>query len=117
MKSLCLHAAAPSLCLVVHAGLCLLFACLSNIGNAAEPPARVQDGLQALYDFGSEDGNLVKDLSGNGQRHDLRIADPKSVRHSSAGLEVIGKTLIHTDRPPARLIESIKQSGEITIEA
>ena len=80
-------------------------------------PKRVQDGVQALYDFRSFDDGVVKDISGHNQRMDLHVSDPGSVRHSPDGLEITGKTLIRTKEPARRLTESIKQSGAATIEA
>ncbi|MEX2173924.1 MAG: DUF1592 domain-containing protein [Pirellulaceae bacterium] len=78
---------------------------------------RVQKGLLALYDFDSSDGSIVKDRADGEQALDLRIADPKAVRHSADGLTIGGKTLIQSEQPASRLIRSIKQSGAIAIEA
>ncbi|MAD80091.1 MAG: hypothetical protein CMJ50_04500 [Planctomycetaceae bacterium] len=41
----------------------------------------------------------------------------KSVRRSKGSLEVRGQTLIRSERPAAKIIQSIRRSGEITIEA
>ena len=92
--------------------------------SAAEPTVasdadhkRVQSALQGLYDFSSADGSIVQDRSGVGQPLDLRISDPNAVRQTAGGLEVVGQTLIRSEKPATRLIESIRQSGAITIEA
>ncbi len=99
-------------------------AVLSSI--AAEPTVgadgaadheRVGSELLALYDFTSAGGAIVQDRSGLAEPLDLRIADPKSVRQSDGALEIVGKTLIRTDKPATRLIEAVRQSGAITIEA
>jgi hypothetical protein len=78
---------------------------------------RVRSGLVALYDFTSVDEATLRDRSGVSPPLDLRIADPKKVRQSAEGLSITGPTLIHSGKPPARLIESIKRSEAITIEA
>jgi hypothetical protein len=106
----------------------LLAAAWSLVGvstaRSAEPPTvqefaqkRVQTDLQASYDFSSASAEVVADRSGAGQPLDLHIADPKAVRVSSGELEILAGTLIRTEKPAARLIDSIAKSGAITIEA
>ena len=103
----------------------LLLACFLAQGSAAEAPSRahrVSEGLLALYDFEKLDGAAmsaltVQDRAGPSPPLQLRISDPKAVRHSADGLEITGKTLIRSEQPPARLIESLKQAGSLSIEA
>lgn len=78
--------------------------------------ARTRSGLQALYDFRSTDGPVVKDQSGVGEPVHLRIENSNSVRRSEGSLEVRGQTLIRSERPAKKVIDSIRRSGEITIE-
>ncbi len=73
-------------------------------------------GLVALYYFAGSDGALVKDVSGVGQPLDLTIADLKAVRRSVGGLEVVGKTAIASSGPAAKVIQAVRQSGEIAVE-
>jgi hypothetical protein len=73
-------------------------------------------GLVVLYDFASTDGPVVKDVSGVGQPLDLTIADPKAVRRSVGGLDVVGKTAIQSSGPAAKIVQAVKQSGEIAVE-
>ncbi|HEY2250285.1 MAG TPA: DUF1592 domain-containing protein, partial [Planctomycetaceae bacterium] len=80
-------------------------------------PERVTGDLQVLYDFRSAEGPTIHDKSGRGEPLDLRIADQNAVRRSAQGLEVIGNSSIASEKPASRLIESLKQSGAITIEA
>lgn len=79
-------------------------------------PARARAGLQALYNFSLSSGAIVKDVSGVGQPVDLRIANLASVRRAKGSLEVRGPTLIRSDQPASRIIDSVRRSGEITIE-
>ncbi len=85
--------------------------------TSASGTVRVRSGLQALYDFSSTSGPIVKDRSGAEQPVNLRISNLKSVRRSAGSLEVRGKTLIRSQKPASRMIEAIRRSGEITIEA
>lgn len=74
-------------------------------------------GLIALYDFQSTSGAVVKDRAGVGKPLDLQIANPKSVRRAAGALEVKRKTTIRSIEPATRLVEAVRKSGEITIEA
>ena len=71
----------------------------------------------ALYDFQLESGPLVKDRSGVTPPLDLRIANPQVVRRTGGALEIRGSTTIRTETPPVRLLNAIRQSGAITVEA
>lgn len=94
--------------------LCLLLSLPVERSMAA---TRAQGGLQAIYDFSSTTGAIVKDRSGVGAPVDLRITAPEAVRRSKGTLEVFGKTIIRSDKPPSRIIEMVRRSGELTIEA
>ncbi len=85
--------------------------------SATTARGRVRSGLQALYDFRGTSGPVVKDRSGAGAPVDLKIADPKAVRRTAGSLEVRGKTLIRSDKRVARIVNAVRRSGEITIEA
>ena len=62
-------------------------------------------------------GSIVKDRSGVGEPIDLKITNPDSVRRMEGSLEILEETLIRSPKPASRIIESIRISGEITIEA
>ncbi|MGH7135764.1 MAG: DUF1592 domain-containing protein, partial [Pirellulales bacterium] len=70
-----------------------------------------------MYDFSSTEGATIADRAGIEPPLDLRLTDPRAVRRSPGELEIIQPTLIRSDKAPARLVEAIKQSGAITIEA
>lgn len=78
---------------------------------------RVTNGLEALYDFSDDNGDQVKDRSGQGKPVDLRISNTKAVKRSKGTLEVRGKTLIQTQGSPNRIMDALRKSGEITVEA
>ena len=103
--------------LVLGACVALLLLCGLRFVNAEEVPQRVSNGLVVLYDFRSIDGSRVTDRAGSDPPLDLRIADVKAVRQSEGALEVIGKTVVHSEKPATRLSAAIKSSGAVTIEA
>ncbi|HKS36352.1 MAG TPA: LamG-like jellyroll fold domain-containing protein [Verrucomicrobiae bacterium] len=84
---------------------------------SAQGAGRASDGLQVLYNFSSPGGAIVKDRSGAGEPLDLRITDTNAVRQSKGSLEVRGHTLIRSDKPASKIIDGVRQSGEITLEA
>ncbi|MEZ6060149.1 MAG: DUF1592 domain-containing protein [Planctomycetaceae bacterium] len=82
-----------------------------------DQPQRVQSGLLAIYDFRMEAGDIVSDRSGAVPPTDLKIASVDAVRRSDGALEIVGETIIRSAAPPRRLIEAIRRTGELTIEA
>lgn len=78
---------------------------------------RGANGLQVLYDFSEEKGNVIHDRSRVGAPLNLKIENEKAVRRNNEALQITGKTLIRTDKPASRLNEAIKRSGEVSIEA
>ena len=98
-----------------------LVVCFFLVGLARPASAwsadRSGDGLVALYDFRLAKGSIVKDRSGVGKPLDLKIENPKNVRRTKGTLEVLGKTLIRSDKPAAKVFNAVRRSGEITIEA
>ncbi|MCH9023522.1 MAG: hypothetical protein IID32_12280, partial [Planctomycetes bacterium] len=85
---------------------------------AANPPSeRTRNGLLALYDFSSPNGQIVKDRSGVGKPVDLRITDTKAVHRTKGSLEIHSKTLIRSDKAASKISDAIRRSGEFTIEA
>lgn len=78
---------------------------------------RVRQGLQALYTFQERGGDKVRDVSETGDSIDLKIADPSRVRWQPDGIVLDSSTVITAEQPPAKLIEAIKKSKAITLEA
>ncbi len=78
---------------------------------------RVDDGLLALYTFDERDGDTVRDRSRKGDPLDLKITDPAGVRWQPGGLGFDAATIVTSERPPARLIEALRKSDAISIEA
>jgi hypothetical protein len=79
-------------------------------------PARVADGVVALFTFQEGSGDLVRDVSGCGKPIVLKIADPAAVRWSEQGLAVESPTLIASD-DAKRLARALKKSSALTLEA
>ena len=95
----------------------MLPAALSSTAAAEPEGERVKTSLQVLYDFSSTSGPIIKDRSGAGKPVNLVIGGANSVRRSEGSLEVHRKTLIQSGKEASRLIESIRRSGAVSIEA
>ena len=78
---------------------------------------RVANGLQVLYEFNAASGNTVRDTSGAGDPIHLKIDNPKNARRENGALRITGQALIRSGRPATRLIQAVKRSREISIEA
>ncbi|NQV27433.1 MAG: DUF1592 domain-containing protein [Rhodopirellula sp.] len=78
---------------------------------------RVGDGLQVFYNFASSTGAVVEDRSGVGEPVNLRITDPQAVKRSEGTFQIHGRTSIRSDKPAKKLIDAVRVSGAITIEA
>lgn len=79
--------------------------------------ARVTDGLQVLYTFEERGGDTVRDVSGAAEPLDLKITDPAAVRWQPGGLTIESSTMIARPETPTRLINALKKSNAITVEA
>ncbi len=78
---------------------------------------RATAGLQALYDFAESDGDVIRDRSETDSPINLKIGDGKAVTRRERSLQVLKSTLIQSEKPPTRLIDSVRSSGELTVEA
>ncbi|SVC93798.1 uncharacterized protein METZ01_LOCUS346652, partial [marine metagenome] len=74
-------------------------------------------GLLALYDFGLAEGSTVKDVSGVEPALDLQIVNPKAVKRTKGSLEISGKTMIRSIKVPTKIIKTVKDTGQLTVEA
>ncbi len=97
----------------VLAVVALLPACHDSL--AAET-SRISNGLQALYEFHDSSGVVVRNSSEAHPGLDLHIADPAHIRRHRGRLEILQPTEISTRGSAAPLIESIRTSGELTVE-
>ncbi|HUF60577.1 MAG TPA: DUF1592 domain-containing protein [Verrucomicrobiales bacterium] len=89
----------------------------SMMFSAADAAGRSRAGLQALYDFRSQDGDVVEDRAKAGEPIHLKIENPEAVRRANGSLEVVADTVIRADDSSGRLTEAIRKSGELTVEA
>ena len=112
----CFVGAGVVACLLVH-GVCESQLANTTAAESVDTAQRTRSGLVALYDFSLPSGEFVKDRSGVGDPVNLRITNPQAVRRSKGSLEVRAATLIRSDKPATRVIDAIRRSGEITVEA
>ena len=88
------------------------------ICNAALSSTRVSDGLQAEYHFANGAGSLVSDVSAVGTALDLTIQDTTNTQWlQCGGLAVEQSTLISAAVTPSKIIDAVKTSNAISIEA
>ncbi len=95
-----------------------LLLCITAAAVSSEPqPQRVRDGLVAFYDFSEADGTVIRDRSGVEPSLDLVIERPESVRWLGTGLQVEASAVILSAEPAERIVDAIKRSQGLTIEA
>jgi len=70
-----------------------------------------------LYTFEEGSGNVVQDISNVGTELDLQISDIAQVQWQAGALQVTGNTLISSTSDASKVIDSVVQSQEITVEA
>lgn len=78
---------------------------------------RATQGLQVLYDFAETKGDVVKDKSEVNPAINLKLTDVGAVKRTAGRLQIFKPTIIATQQKPTRLIDAIRKSGELTIEA
>lgn len=103
--STCIAALVISLCLLTVAPL-----------HAADSP-RVTRDLQALYTFDAGRGETVKDRSGVGRPLDLKIEKASGVQWQNGALVVRLATKINSSAPAKKIIDAVKRTNAVTIEA
>ena len=85
--------------------------------SPTQAATRSNMGLQALYDFNTGTGDQAIDSSGVGKPVHLRITKPDHTQWHAGSLEITQSTQIRSDSPASKLNQSIRRSGEITLEA
>ena len=68
-----------------------------------------------LYDFNDEATEVIRDCTGGGL--DLRISNPDAVVREDGALRIKGKAKIQSAKPARKLVEALKRSRELTLEA
>lgn len=72
----------------------------------------------ALYEFKEGTGRIVRDTSGAGTAFDLQIKDASTVQWlAGGGLRIAKPALIASAGPATKLIDAVKRSKAMTIEA
>ncbi|MGI9457084.1 MAG: DUF1592 domain-containing protein, partial [Aeoliella sp.] len=95
--------------------LCLVLLSLAAADAADE--LRVTRHLLALYTFDSGEGDVVRDRSGAGHPLDLKIAEQSAVQWQDGALVVQSPAMIRSPGPAKKIIDHIKHSRAMTIEA
>jgi len=90
---------------------------LLSMASAQEKPTRVDRGLIVLYDFADGGGQTVHDRSGAGAPLDLVIDKSGGIRWSKGTLIVDSSVSIASAQPAKKVIDAVKKSNAISIEA
>ncbi|MBS0205777.1 MAG: DUF1553 domain-containing protein [Planctomycetes bacterium] len=77
----------------------------------------MESGLLVRYDFTEGGGETIFDRSGQDDPLDLVIERPESVRWSNGALSITSATSIVSKQPLHRIVNAIKKTNEISIEA
>jgi hypothetical protein len=72
---------------------------------------------EARYSFDEGAGSTVHDSSGADKPLDLTIADPTAVRWTDRGLRIVKPTAITSAKAARDLIDAVRKSDELSIEA
>lgn len=89
----------------------------ARLTHGDETSHRVTPGLQALYSFDQAENGLIPDKSGAGEPLNLRIDRPQNVQFRSGRMQITTPITIASDGPATKLIDAIRQTGELSIEA
>ncbi len=97
----------------------------ARVLDAAEVGRSVQTGRDrtaanpiVLYEFREGTGDVVKDTSGTGTPLELKVKDPSAVQWlADGGLRITTPTTISSAEPAGKLIQAVRRSQAITIEA
>ncbi|MEX2214218.1 MAG: DUF1592 domain-containing protein [Phycisphaeraceae bacterium] len=76
-----------------------------------------REGLIVLYDFTDDSGDMIKDRSGVGDPLDLRIVKAASVQVGKGFIRVTGATVIKSDKAATKVIDAVRKTGEVSVEA
>lgn len=69
-----------------------------------------------LYEFNENGGNIVKDVSNNAERIDLKIHNTNAVKWTQDGLKVVSPVVIKSTQPSRQLANTCRNSDELTID-
>lgn len=95
----------------------LLLTLFSSFGSLEAAVPRVARGLQVLYTFDATRGDIIQDQSGLGQALDLTIEKPSAVQWRNGVLVVRSSTKIKSSVPAKKIINAVKRSNSLTVEA
>lgn len=85
--------------------------------SPVEASDRVEPGLLVRYDFSEGHGETIHDRSGVGEPLHLTIEKNSGIRWSKGMLSVESSALIASVQPARKVIDAVKKSNAITIEA
>lgn len=85
--------------------------------SSANVDVAAKTGAQVVYDFHDSDPSVVKDSSGHSPAIDLQVSKPTNVERGDGKLRITGEVTIVSKRPAKRLVDAVKRSNAVSIEA
>jgi len=82
-----------------------------------DPPGPRAEGAVVLYAFDEGQGDVVGDLSGQGQPLDLTITDTGDVSWVQSGLSIDASTVLDSGAAAEKVRDAVVSTNEITVEA
>lgn len=84
---------------------------------ANDSQARVTQGLLVLYTFDGPNSGIIEDRSDVGKPLNLRLKKSQGVTRRNGKFAVTTSTKIASTGPATKIVDAVKKSGELTIEA
>jgi hypothetical protein len=84
---------------------------------AEDSTGRVVPGLVASYTFEGPKSQKISDRSGNGLGLDLTLEKARGAYRRNGALVVTSNSKIVSDEPARKIVDAVKKSGALTIEA
>lgn len=97
--------------------LALLSVVIFSLPSSAETPSRSVEGLEVLFDFGERGNGIIENQAIDSSAVSLKVADQKTVTFADGRILLKGTPRIESIEPPKAMVQAIKDSGEVTIEA
>ena len=94
----------------------LMLLMTASLTQADETSHRVTQGLQVLYSFDQAENGSIPDNSGAGEPLNLRIDKTQNVQFRSGRMQITTPITIASDGPATKLIDAIRETGELSIE-
>ncbi|MCB0748063.1 MAG: hypothetical protein KDC90_11435, partial [Ignavibacteriae bacterium] len=84
--------------------------------GVADAGSRITSGLQVLYEFEDQSGDVIHDVSGTASPEDLAILTPEKTAWTTYGLEAFDLATARRSVTNSKITQNCNASNEITLE-